>query len=453
MTKITSPQLRPRVRALAFSSSVLGVLVLGSAFAALPHRSSATPGECRDRAIPIGRSPLGDGEPVIKTDPTDPNRALAAWTAHATWPSPRSQSVPTTPIAGALTLALRTGEDWSFKVIGPKTERFYWGDAWIDFSPAGRAYVTYLSVDLGQAEIQRKLHLRRVNPAQHDIGEELPNPFYMDHPAIAVDQEDLGTDHLYLVGDSEQGVIGDLLAESTDGGETWDAIVPFPPLVTGAPPVVASGGGRVAVATAADGVAAAFYDPDTNQFANETLLDEYVPFACEWGAQQLPSVSIARKGPLAGTAYVVWLNGVEGTDQPDVFLKVSLDGGVTWSERVKVNDDTEIGTAQAYPSVAAREDGRAVVAWMDGRDDDTGSTLQTYVAVVDENGDVGPNIRVTDCPTYAETELERTYGDYFVFDASQGRVDLVFPQIREPGGYANVYYLGWPPRETAELAP
>ncbi|MBI2891735.1 MAG: hypothetical protein HYY13_13245 [Nitrospirae bacterium] len=343
-------------------------------------------------------------------------------------------------------LALKHGDAWDFKVVGPKSDRLVWGDSWIDFTTRGLAFVVYLSVGLPGPPYSHKLHLRRVDPTAFDIGEELPNPFYMDHPSIAVDPTVADADYLYLVGHSEEGLTGTILVESHDGGESWDTAVPFPSELGGLGAVVASGGGRTVVAGLGEGVGVSSYDSDANRFEAATILDTNVPFSCEQQIYPVPSLAVAETGRLAGTAYAVWAGEGRRFTEADIRLSISRDG-LTWSPPVRVNDDPFPDVIQYFPSVSTRPDGTALVTWMDGRDAPPG-TLRIYAAVVDENGRVGPNVPVTRCPGFFETYPERTLGDYFVFDASQGPVDLLFPRIHEPGGYSDVYYLGW---QTGEI--
>ena len=71
--------------------------------------------------------------------------------------------------------------------------------------------------------------------------------------------------------------------------------------------------------------------------------------------------SVAVRG---STVYLVWNDKSRGDD--DVYLAVSCDRGLTFGLPILVNDDT--GTApQMAPTVAVDGGGRAVIAWIDGR--------------------------------------------------------------------------------------
>ncbi len=97
------------------------------------------------------------------------------------------------------------------------------------------------------------------------------------------------------------------------------------------------------------------------------------------------------------TVYVVWNDDGSGND--DVYLAVSRDRGMTFGAPVRVNDDAASGgmRPQLFPSVGVDGSGRAVIAWLDGRNHGD-STFDVYVttATADPNGAVvvGGNQRV-----------------------------------------------------------
>jgi nicotinamide riboside transporter PnuC len=46
-----------------------------------------------------------------------------------------------------------------------------------------------------------------------------------------------------------------------------------------------------------------------------------------------------KQFPHRGTFYVAWSNQLNGSGNTDVFLITSIDGGQTWGQAKKVNDD------------------------------------------------------------------------------------------------------------------
>ncbi|MDX6410278.1 MAG: hypothetical protein QOE13_3349, partial [Gaiellaceae bacterium] len=89
----------------------------------------------------------------------------------------------------------------------------------------------------------------------------------------------------------------------------------------------------------------------------------------------------------------------------NVWFKSSGDGGATWSERKKLNDDTT-NLDQYFPGVSVAPDGRVDVAWHDFRNDryyqpagdfNTELYWDAYLASSSDGGTTWtPNIRVSD---------------------------------------------------------
>ncbi len=75
-----------------------------------------------------------------------------------------------------------------------------------------------------------------------------------------------------------------------------------------------------------------------------------------------------------GRVYVVWRDNRNGS--PDIYLRFSTDGGVSWSGRdVRLDTDTAGAHASEEPSVSADTDGNVYVAWQDVR---TGTSYDIY---------------------------------------------------------------------------
>ena len=73
--------------------------------------------------------------------------------------------------------------------------------------------------------------------------------------------------------------------------------------------------------------------------------------------------------PRDGTVYVVWQDGrFSGGSHPDIALALSRDGGLTWSEPVKVNQ-TPVAAPAFTPNVAVLADGAVGVTYYDLRSD------------------------------------------------------------------------------------
>ncbi|HET8759670.1 MAG TPA: hypothetical protein VFN94_01285, partial [Nitrospiria bacterium] len=108
--------------------------------------------------------------------------------------------------------------------------------------------------------------------------------------------------------------------------------------------------------------------------------------------------SVAVSG---STVYAVWNEDVTGDD--DIYLAVSRDRGATFGAPIRVNYDDITTAPQLAPSVAVDASGRAVIAWIDARNDpdpapnNHGYDIYVAEATISGSGTVtlGPNQRVT----------------------------------------------------------
>jgi hypothetical protein len=102
-----------------------------------------------------------------------------------------------------------------------------------------------------------------------------------------------------------------------------------------------------------------------------------------------------------GDIYLVWRNK-DGTDYADILFRKSTDGGVTWTDPVRVNDDPEGDARQEYPSIAVGSNGYIYVAWSDNRD----VVHHIYFARSTDGGQSFElNVRVSDSSDYGYTVI------------------------------------------------
>jgi hypothetical protein len=134
--------------------------------------------------------------------------------------------------------------------------------------------------------------------------------------------------------------------------------------------------------------------------------------------------SIATDPTNGDNIYVVWSSD-NGPSQTDVFFARSLDGGATWSERLRVNDDP-IGNPhdQFFPWIAVGARGTIRVMWGDDRLDTVNPGGKLYDIFMAQSKDHGasfsPNVRVTNTSSDPDFDgFNGTFiGDYFGLSAS-----------------------------------
>jgi hypothetical protein len=138
-------------------------------------------------------------------------------------------------------------------------------------------------------------------------------------------------------------------------------------------------------------------------------------------------------GPYRGSLYVNWIDARNG--DPDVFLLASRDGGGTWEEPVRVNDDpVGDGRPQLFTWMSVDPlDGSLNIVFLDRRYGD-GDVQGVTVARSDDGGRSFRNIQIDQDPFACSESL--FYGDYLAVAARGGRVVAVWPHCLEDGGLA-----------------
>jgi hypothetical protein len=146
----------------------------------------------------------------------------------------------------------------------------------------------------------------------------------------------------------------------------------------------------------------------------------------------------------AGHLYVTYADIGENTnDSADIFFVYSTDGGITWSNRTRVNSVWT--NDQWMPVMTVKPDGiHLFVGWYDRRNDTNNSLIEVY----GRWGTIGSNGTVT-----FESEFRISTVSFLpVFAGTQGEFEPIYKQ---PGYYDPVYpprginlhwwYPDWPP--------
>jgi hypothetical protein len=141
-------------------------------------------------------------------------------------------------------------------------------------------------------------------------------------------------------------------------------------------------------------------------------------------ASSLPSVGVdITSGPNSGTIYISC--GDTRNGDPDVFLISSRDGGATWSQPLRVNNDERgNGKEQWFPSMSVDPmDGSINIAYYDrGTQNDTNTDVTLARSV--DGGKTFVYTRLND----EAYDLNRLgfFGDYLGIDAYGGRVAVLW---------------------------
>jgi hypothetical protein len=202
-----------------------------------------------------------------------------------------------------------------------------------------------------------------------------------------------------------------MFSRSTDGGDTfsrpWIVISDLPGLEfqnQGAQ-VVVDNQGAVHITWIDFEVGQHMYVRSTDEgqsFSDPIEVGEVTPISYQlpnggYRTPTLPALAVDNTGgPYDGSLYLVW-NDMR-TGDADVMMISSHDGGGTWTEAVRVNDDDPNGTAdQFFPAVCVAGNGTVCVSFYDRRDDENNTLLMIYMAQSVDGGETFiPNIPITD---------------------------------------------------------
>ncbi len=143
-----------------------------------------------------------------------------------------------------------------------------------------------------------------------------------------------------------------------------------------------------------------------------------------WRAHPIPSLETG--GP--DTLYLTWLDDRFGSW--DILFSKSTDGGVTWSNPIKVNDDTGYGL-QMMPMLSVDSSGIIHIAFYDRR---TGLWEIRYARSTNRGLSFEPNIRVSDQSFYGNYFM----GDYMGIASDNSYVYVVWSDGRE--GDQDIYF-------------
>jgi len=249
------------------------------------------------------------------------------------------------------------------------------------------------------------------------------------------------------------------MVRSDDGGATWSQPFQVSPavnvnpqgaipgrLVHGSQPMV-DPDGTVHVAyidTAADGTwkgnGEIWVASSTNRgqsFSQRTKAAEFLeldilPRSSSfrlWGTG-FPQTTVGLNGELYIT-YVAYPSD-RPSDSGDVFMVASTNGGATWSQPIRVNDD-DTTHLQFFPSITTDPSGDLHMMWADTRDDPSELAYHIYYSTSTDNGQTWEfNSRVSDFPSNPNFAFPggSFIGDYFSITASSNDVYMVWADSR-----------------------
>ena len=201
--------------------------------------------------------------------------------------------------------------------------------------------------------------------------------------------------------------------------------------VEGAVPAVGTNG-EIYVAWAGkktDGSNSIIFDKSTD--AGNTWLENDIfvaDFPGGW-AYDIPGIYRANGLPITkcdtsgsvynGTIYINWTDQQNGTDDTDVWLTKSTDGGNTWSNRKRVNNDVA-GKQQFFTWFDIDQtNGKLYFIFYDRRNN-IGNETDVYMAISDDGGETFENIKISETSFTPFSTV--FFGDYTNISVHNGKI-------------------------------
>ena len=150
-------------------------------------------------------------------------------------------------------------------------------------------------------------------------------------------------------------------------------------------------------------------------------------------------------GASRGNVYVLGSVDPPGGDPLDVMFARSTDGGATFSNPVRVNDDpVDNGASQWFGTLSVAPNGRIDVIWNDTRNDPTSETSQLFYTYSTDGGESFAENQVASPAFdqslgYPGTPPQEKLGDYYDMVSDNQGADIAYAATFN--GEQDVYYL------------
>ncbi len=347
-----------------------------------------------------------DGEPYLAVNPTNNQNVVAAWMGEVF-------SSGTFKIAITIRASFNGGNTWSTAVTLPhNSPTFGSADVSMAFDKGGLLYLCY--IDFDQATSSGGDYVTRSfdggltwDSASEAVDvSDAPNKAPVDRPWMVVDNSNTanaGT--VYITSKPAYWIPPpnrNYYTVSTDSGHTWTAIAN----VDGGTHLVGNiiAQPMASPATTANGNFCAVYPSYLNSqnvypaYYLATSKDKGLTFSYSTviatlftGVDTNLKTGYRLEANPADSNEMVFLEIDSSLGEPDVMAMHSNDGGQTWSNRVKVNDDST-GNGKEHDMVWGAYNGQGSLAatWRDRRNADTvgfwGAGYDFYYALSNDNG-------------------------------------------------------------------
>lgn len=256
-----------------------------------------------------------------------------------------------------------------------------------------------------------------------------------------------------------------LFSKSTDQAQTWSTPVRINRLAgdcldsdnttEGAVPAIGANGEIYVCWSNRDTL---FFDRSTD--GGETWLDNDIMVADQPGGWDYAIPGLLRcnglpvtksdlsNGPFHGDVYVNWTDQRNGTNNTDVWLAKSTDGGNTWSEPLKVNDDGFAKQQFLSWMDVDQVTGYIYVLFYDRRNYVDHNT-DVYLAYSEDGGATFTNQKISNNPFVLTTDV--FFGDYTNISVYDGKIAPIW--TRQDGFSTSVWTANLDMATLADATP
>lgn len=410
----------------------------------------------------ISNGSVFDGEPFLSINPSNSQHLVVAWMGY----------MPLNYIVIKTRVSFNGGISWSATNNIPHTNPLFGSaDPSLEFDNSGNVFLCYIDysvpVDSGSVYIRKSSDggLSWGSPVEVINAHSDAGKYPIDRPWIAIDRSGGINDGNIYVTTMPPNVFGPLsppyrpyFIRSTDGGvsfNTWryidttgwlaGSIIPQPtPFSTMSqngifrcvyPSWVFSQNINPQFIFASSGNAGNSFSYSSLVLPFNILLNNSVDTLAKKGYPLLADPS--------DTNHLVFLNLIIPYGDADVFMWESFDGGITWSDSVRVNDDP-IGNNRMQDLVWADfdSDGDLIVSWRDRRNgsDSTYATSSEIWAAVRNKDSVNflPNFQISDTLIAYDTILSYNGNDFMCIKLRNDTLNAVWGDTRT--GKLNIWH-------------
>ena len=388
--------------------------------------------------IVIDKDPAAYGpeEPSILVHPSDPAKLVAAANINR------------------LYVSSDTGNTW--EKIPVSSSHGVYGDPCLVGDKKGNTYFFHLSNPEGTGWASPKLLDRIVCQRSKDFGKT-----WNDGTFPAVDhKKDHDKQWLYVDDKSETILMSwtefdkygsekvedrsrILFSSSSDQGESWTEAIAISEkegdcidgdhTTEGALPIMDDEGNMYVAWALGENI---YLDKSSD--GGKTWLEKDLIAAKHFGGWNLDIPGISRcngmpilemdrsNGKYKGTMYINWTDQKNGIDDTDVWLVKSEDGGETWSERIRVNDDGK-GNHQFFTWMDVDPiTGYIYIVFYDRRNYDDLKT-DVFLAYSIDGGNSFSNIKISESPFIPNENV--FFGDYNDISAYDGKIRPIWTRL------------------------